>query len=164
MVPGRSKQVFKQWLNTRPKDWRDGIDVVAMGGFSGFKTASVEELPEAVEVMDLFHVVKLAGDAPSMRYVAAFSRRPPGFADERQTRCIGRVGLCTPVLICSRPSSRRGDRRSVRQRQFHRRRSHLGRLSRHCERLPNQRRQQGQEALTISHRLRPLVWCICYPW
>ncbi|MBG9260339.1 transposase, partial [Corynebacterium belfantii] len=36
MVPGRSKQVFKQWLNTRPKDWRDGIDVVAMDGFSGF--------------------------------------------------------------------------------------------------------------------------------
>ena len=60
MVPGRSKQVFKQWLNTRPKDWRDGIDVVAMDGFSGFKTASVEELPEAVEVMDPFHVVKLA--------------------------------------------------------------------------------------------------------
>ncbi|WP_234914116.1 transposase [Corynebacterium belfantii] len=84
-------------MNTRPKDRRDGIDVVAMGGFSGFKTASVEELPEAVEVMDLFHVVKLAGDAPSMRYVAAFSRRPPGIADERQTRCIGRVGLCTPV-------------------------------------------------------------------
>ncbi|MCI4013142.1 transposase, partial [Brevibacterium sp. ZH18] len=30
---------------------------------SGFKTASVEELPDAVEVMDPFHVVKLAGDA-----------------------------------------------------------------------------------------------------
>ncbi|WP_412728240.1 transposase [Corynebacterium belfantii] len=78
MVPGRSKQVFKQWLNTRPKDWRDGIDVVAMDGFSGFKTASVEELPEAVEVMDPFHVVKLAGDTPSTRYAAASSRRPPG--------------------------------------------------------------------------------------
>ena len=63
MVPGRSKQVFKQWLKARPKDWRDGIDVVAMDGFSGFKTASVEELPDAVEVMDPFHVVKLAGDA-----------------------------------------------------------------------------------------------------
>lgn len=62
-MPGRSKQVFKQWLKARPKDWRDGIDLVAMDGFSGFKTASVEELPEAVEVMDPFHVVKLAGDA-----------------------------------------------------------------------------------------------------
>lgn len=63
MVPGRSKQVFKQWLKARPKDWRECIDVVAMDGFSGFKTASVEELPDAVEVMDPFHVVKLAGDA-----------------------------------------------------------------------------------------------------
>jgi transposase len=63
MVPGRSKQVFKQWLAARPKGWRDGIDVVAMDGFSGFKTAAVEELPDAVEVMDPFHVVKLAGDA-----------------------------------------------------------------------------------------------------
>src|SRR5690625_5554816 len=63
MMPGRSKQVFKQWLKARPKDWREGIDVVAMDGFSGFKTASVEELPDAVEVMDPFHVVKLAGDA-----------------------------------------------------------------------------------------------------
>ncbi|WP_193084328.1 ISL3 family transposase [Brevibacterium aurantiacum] len=63
MVPGRSKQVFKQWLAARPKGWRDGIEVVAMDGFSGFKTAAVEELPDAVEVMDPFHVVKLAGDA-----------------------------------------------------------------------------------------------------
>ncbi|MDN6747780.1 MAG: ISL3-like element ISBli1 family transposase [Brevibacterium sp.] len=63
MVPGRSKQVFKQWLASRPKDWRDGIEVVAMDGFSGFKTAAAEELPDAVEVMDPFHVVKLAGDA-----------------------------------------------------------------------------------------------------
>src|SRR5699024_5518129 len=63
MVPGRARQVFKQWLKARPKDWREGIDVVAMDGFSGFKTASAEELPDAVEVMDPFHVVKLAGDA-----------------------------------------------------------------------------------------------------
>ncbi|GAA3852816.1 hypothetical protein KACC15558_35020 [Brevibacterium ammoniilyticum] len=63
MMPGRSKQMFKQWLRARPKAWRDGIDVVSMDGFSGFKTASVEELPDAVEVMDPFHVVKLAGDA-----------------------------------------------------------------------------------------------------
>src|SRR5699024_707064 len=62
-MPVRSKQVFKQWLASRPKDWRDGIEVVAMDGFSGFKTAAVEELPDAVEVMDPFHVVKFAGDA-----------------------------------------------------------------------------------------------------
>ena len=34
-----------------------------MDGFSGFKTATSEELPDAVAVMDPFHVVRLAGDA-----------------------------------------------------------------------------------------------------
>ncbi len=63
MVEGRSKQAFTTWLNERPQAWRDQIEVVAMDGFAGFKTATTEELPAAVAVMDPFHVVRLAGDA-----------------------------------------------------------------------------------------------------
>jgi transposase len=63
MVEGRSKQTFKQWLADRPDTWRQGLEVVAMDGFTGFKTATTEELPDAVPVMDPFHVVSLAGDA-----------------------------------------------------------------------------------------------------
>jgi transposase len=63
MVPGRSKAVFKTWLADRPQTWRDGVQVVAMDGFTGFKTAAAEELPDAVAVMDPFHVVRLAGEA-----------------------------------------------------------------------------------------------------
>jgi transposase len=63
MVEGRSKAVFKTWLASRPAAWRAGIDVVAMDGFTGFKTAAAEELPDAVAVMDPFHVVQLAGSA-----------------------------------------------------------------------------------------------------
>ncbi|MBA2715652.1 MAG: ISL3 family transposase [Propionibacteriales bacterium] len=63
MVEGRSKQAFKTWLAERPQAWRDAVEVVAMDGFTGFKTATSEELPEAVAVMDPFHVVRLAGDA-----------------------------------------------------------------------------------------------------
>lgn len=63
MVEGRSKQAFKTWLAERPQAWRDGVEVVAMDGFTGFKTATSEELPDAVAVMDPFHVVRLAGDA-----------------------------------------------------------------------------------------------------
>ena len=62
MVAGRSKKVFKTWLAGRDQAWRDRIEVVAMDGFTGFKTAAAEELPAAVEVMDPFHVVQLAGD------------------------------------------------------------------------------------------------------
>ena len=63
MVEGRSKKAFKAWLAERDQAWRDGVDVVAMDGFTGFKTATEEELPEATAVMDPFHVVRLAGDA-----------------------------------------------------------------------------------------------------
>ena len=63
MVEGRSKQAFKTWLSEREQSWRDAVEVVAMDGFTGFKTATTEELPDAVAVMDPFHVVRLAGDA-----------------------------------------------------------------------------------------------------
>jgi transposase len=63
MVEGRSKQAVKQWLAERPAAWRAGLEVVAMDGFTGFKTAAAEEVPDAVAVMDPFHVVRLAGDA-----------------------------------------------------------------------------------------------------
>jgi transposase len=52
MVQGRSKQAFKTWLADRPDAWRDKVEIVAMDGFTGFKTAAVEELPAAVAVMD----------------------------------------------------------------------------------------------------------------
>jgi len=63
MIEGRSKRVFKTWLAERPAHWRAGVDVVAMDGFTGFKTAAAEELPTATAVMDPFHVVQLAGHA-----------------------------------------------------------------------------------------------------
>ena len=63
MVEGRSKAAFKTWLADRPQAWRDGVEVIAMDGFTGFKTAAAEELPAAIAVMDPFHVVRLAGDA-----------------------------------------------------------------------------------------------------
>ena len=63
MVEGRSKAVFAAWLQARPDTWRQRVEVVAMDGFTGFKTATADELPDAVTVMDPFHTVRLAGDA-----------------------------------------------------------------------------------------------------
>jgi transposase len=42
MIEGRSKLAFTVWLANRPKTWRDGLEVVAMDGFSGFKTATTD--------------------------------------------------------------------------------------------------------------------------
>ena len=63
MVEGRSKAVFKTWLDAQSESFRAGIEVVAMDGFTGFKTAAAEVVPDAVAVMDPFHVAALAGDA-----------------------------------------------------------------------------------------------------
>ena len=63
MIPGQSKRVFKTWLASQPNTWRERIEIVAMDGFTGFKSAAAEELPDARAVMDPFHVVHLAGDA-----------------------------------------------------------------------------------------------------
>jgi transposase len=63
MVEGRSKAVFTTWLDAQSPAFRAGIEVVAMDGFTGFKTAAAETVPDAVAVMDPFHMVALAGDA-----------------------------------------------------------------------------------------------------
>ncbi len=42
MVEGRSKQAFKTWLAEREESWRQAVEVVAMDGFTGFKTATSE--------------------------------------------------------------------------------------------------------------------------
>ena len=62
MIPGRSKQVFKTWLNQQTQEFRDGVEVVAMDGFTGYKTAALEALGPVTTVMDPFHVVQLAGE------------------------------------------------------------------------------------------------------
>lgn len=62
VLEGRSKQAFKQWLNNRPRAWRDQIESIAMDGFTGFKSAAQEALPQAQTVLDPFHVVRWASN------------------------------------------------------------------------------------------------------
>jgi transposase len=61
MVPGRSAAAMSSWLAARTPAFRDQVRIVAMDGFGGYKTAATEVLPDAVTVMDPFHVVALAG-------------------------------------------------------------------------------------------------------
>jgi len=104
MVEGRSKQVFKTWLGERDTSWRDCVEAVAMDGFTGFKTATSEELPDAVAVMDPFHVVRLAGDA--LDQCRRPSSRPPAVtAAARATRSMPRGAPRTPDQTCSPTSN-----------------------------------------------------------
>jgi transposase len=61
LVEGRSATAFGSWLAAQPADFAAGVQVVAMDGFAGYKTAATDVVPDAVTVMDPFHVVALAG-------------------------------------------------------------------------------------------------------
>ena len=63
MLPGRSAEVFKAWLDKQDANFRSRVKVVSMDGFAGYRTATADALPAARAVMDPFHVVQLAGDA-----------------------------------------------------------------------------------------------------
>jgi transposase len=60
LVPGRSAAVFSDWLEARTPEFRASVEVVAMDGFAGYKNAATSQVPDAVTVMDPFHVVHLA--------------------------------------------------------------------------------------------------------
>jgi transposase len=61
MVPGRSATALASWLSAQPSGFAQAVEVIAMDGFAGHKTAATVMEPDAVAVMDPFHVVALAG-------------------------------------------------------------------------------------------------------
>ena len=42
MVEGRSKQTFKSWLETQTTGFRDQVEIVAVDGFTGYKTGGCQ--------------------------------------------------------------------------------------------------------------------------
>ena len=130
MVPGRSKQVFKTWLASRPDTWRERIEIVAMDGFTGFKSAAAEELPDARAVMDPFHVVHLAGDA-----LDECRRRTGQELHHRRGRATDPLykarRMLTHQILPTHPTPTTPASRPVFQRLPRRTRSHVERLSEH---------------------------------
>lgn len=62
MREGRSAKVLARWLDERGADFKSRIEVVTMDGFAGYRTATRQQLPDAIAVMDPYHVVALAGE------------------------------------------------------------------------------------------------------
>ena len=141
MVPGRSKQVFKTWLASCSDTWRERIEVVAMDGFTGFKSAA-EELPDARAVMDPFHVVHLAGNALDecrRRIQQELHHRRGRSTDPlyKARRMLAHQILpahATPAAPTTQPVFQSGARRT---------RGHLERLPEHHRRLPCIRHTRG---------------------
>jgi transposase len=58
-VVGRSGTVYKTWLKAQPDGFVDGVETAALDPFRGYANAIRDGLPDAVAVLDAFHVVRL---------------------------------------------------------------------------------------------------------
>jgi transposase len=58
-VVGRSGSVYKAWLKAQPEGFLDGVEQAALDPFRGYANAIHDGLPDAVAVLDAFHVVRL---------------------------------------------------------------------------------------------------------
>ena len=105
MVPGRSKGVFKTWLASRPDTWRENIEIVAMDGFTGFKSAAAEELPDARAVMDPFSRRAPWPGMLSMSVVGAPGKSFIIGAGVPRIPCTRPARCYTPAHACSRHAS-----------------------------------------------------------
>jgi len=159
MVEGRSKRAFKQWLAGRPEAWRTGVEVVAMDGFTGFKTAAAEELPDAVTVMDPFHVGPPGRRRTCRRRVQQALHGHRGRKDDPLYRA--RRTLHTGADLLTNKQKGRFDS-PVRGRRTRAGRGDLGHLPAHDHRLPRTRRTLGRDLMqrlieSLSHGVPPAL-------
>jgi len=59
VVPGRSGTAYADRLKEQPGEFTAGIEHASLDPFRGYANAIRDELPDAVAVLDAFHVVKL---------------------------------------------------------------------------------------------------------
>lgn len=59
LVPDRSGKVYGDWLKEQCPDFTNSIKVATLDPFRCYATAIRDELPEAITVVDAFHIVKL---------------------------------------------------------------------------------------------------------
>jgi transposase len=102
VVEGRSGTVPAAWLTDRDQAWRAGITTASLDPFRGYATALSSQLPDAVRVLDPFHVVRLALTA-----LDDVRRR----VQQAQTGHRGRTG--DPLYGIRRVLRRRADHLSV---------------------------------------------------
>ncbi len=62
VAEGRSGQVVRDWLDDRPSEWVQAIDVAVIDPFRGYTTGLTDRL-DATIVVDHFHAIRLANKA-----------------------------------------------------------------------------------------------------
>src|SRR6476646_2011524 len=56
---GRSGTAYASWLRSQAGEFAAGVEHAALDPFRGYANAIRDELPDAVAVLDAFHVVRL---------------------------------------------------------------------------------------------------------
>ena len=59
VVEGRSGTALAKWLDEQEPGWRAAVTTASLDPFRGYATALTSRLPDAVRVLDPFHVVRL---------------------------------------------------------------------------------------------------------
>jgi transposase len=105
VVEGRSGTVLADWLADRTDNWKAAVATASLNPFRGYATALTRQLPDAVWVLDPFHVVRLGLDC-----VDEVRRRV-------QRDSLGHRGRARdPLYDIRRPLRRRRDRLSLKAR------------------------------------------------
>jgi len=154
VVPGRSGTAYTGWLTGQPAEFLAGIEHAALDPFRGYPNAVRDELPEAVAVLDAFHIVRLGAQV----------------LDEVRRRCqqstLGRRGHTDDPLYKIRGLLRHG-RENLTDKQRARLNAGLGRrpglrshhrlvvLPAAARRLRRQEPRRGQEDRRAGDRLLP---------
>lgn len=93
VVPNRSGKAVADWLDTRGRQWRDGIAVAALDPFRGYHTALRSRLPGATVVLDCFHATRRPS-TPLTRCVAGGRTRPSVTGAAAAIRSTASAGCC----------------------------------------------------------------------
>lgn len=76
LVAGRSTAALTSWLAELTPAFREQVEVIAMDGFGGYKTAATAQLPEATAVMEPLCGIPRSGSYVQQRIMrTGFSRR-----------------------------------------------------------------------------------------
>ena len=104
VVRGRSASALGGWLQDRPEQWRAGIATASLDPFRGYASALTKHVPQAIRVLDPFHVTRLGLTCVDV-VGAGSSRTPRATAGTPATRCSPCDGCCAAAPTGS-PSSR----------------------------------------------------------
>ncbi len=63
LVPGRSGQAYRAWLQARNQSFRAGVGIATLDPFHGDENAIDDQLEDTVAVLDAFHIIKLGTHA-----------------------------------------------------------------------------------------------------